>query len=227
MSDTIGNQRQPKGTALYRISIGLLGVLFRLYNRWEVSGREHIPETGGVLLIANHTSYADPPIAGPSCPRPVNFMAKAELFRIPLLSAFIRRTHAFPVQRGTADRHALRRAIRLLNDSRVLLIFPEGTRSHDGRLKTFEQGAAFLALASDAAVIPMGIDGADHLLPRGKPILLPAKLRVHFGPPVDLSRLRGKRRTREVLQEASDEMYRALAALLPPRRLSADHASCQ
>ena len=223
MSDTTQSQHPPKGTALYRISSGLLGIMFRLYNRWEVSGREHIPSTGGVLLIANHTSYADPPIAGPACPRPVNFMAKAELFRIPVLSAFISRTHAFPVQRGTADRHALRRAVRLLKDNRVLLIFPEGTRSHDGRLNPFEQGAAFLALASDAPVIPMAIDGADRLLPRGKPILLPAKLRVRFGPPVDLSRLRGKRRIREVLQQASDEMYRSLAALLPPHRLSDDH----
>ena len=209
----------PKGTALYRVSSYVLGLLFRCYNRWEVSGREHVPDSGGVLLIANHTSYADPPIAGPACPRPVNFMAKSELFRIPLLSAFIRRTHAFPVRRGAADQHALRRAVRLLQRGQVLLIFPEGTRSADGRLQPFEPGAAFIALASAAAVVPMAIDGADRLLPRGKPILLPGKLRVRFGPPVDLSPFRGQRRTREVLQQACDEMHAALAALLPPERL--------
>ena len=87
----------PNGTALFRASRLLLRVIFRTYNRWEVTGRDHVPASGGVLLIANHTSYADPPIVGAACPRPVNFMAKAELFRIPLLSGFIRRTHAFRV----------------------------------------------------------------------------------------------------------------------------------
>jgi 1-acyl-sn-glycerol-3-phosphate acyltransferase len=146
-------------------------------------------------------------------------MAKAELFKIPVLSAFIRRTHAFPVRRGEADRGALRRGLRLLGEGKVLLIFPEGQRSADGRLMEFEAGAAFVALASEAAVVPVALDGADRVLPRGSPVLLPAKLRVSFGPPVDLTRLRGQRRSRDVLQEAADQMHRALAELLPPERL--------
>jgi 1-acyl-sn-glycerol-3-phosphate acyltransferase len=82
----------------------------------------------------------------------------------------------------------------------------------------FEQGASFVALASGAAVIPIAIDGADRLLPPGRPVLLPAKLRVSFGPPVRLSHLREQRRSREVLQQAADEMHSALRALLPPER---------
>lgn len=214
-----------KGSRLYRGSCVLLRVLYRLYNRWEVSGREHVPDRGGVVLFANHTSYADPPIVGPACPRAVNFMAKSELFRVPVLSSFIRRTHAFPVQRGTADQQALRHALRLLKDEEVLLIFPEGTRSPDGRLLPFEAGAGFVALTSGAAVVPVGLDGADRMLPRGLPFLLPAKLRVAFGPPVDLSDLRQQRRSREVLQETCDRMQAALAALLPPARLPADMES--
>lgn len=204
---------------LYRFSRLLLRILFRLFNRWHVSGREHVPNTGGLLLIANHTSYSDPPIVGAACPRPVNFMAKAELFRIPLLAGFIRRTHAFPVSRGSPDRAALRRALRLLRQDRVLLIFPEGTRSPDGRLKEFETGAAFIALATQAQIIPVAILGADHLLPRGKPILLPAKLRVRFGPPLNLSPFHGQRPTRQTLQQATDLMAAALRDLLPPERL--------
>jgi 1-acyl-sn-glycerol-3-phosphate acyltransferase len=219
MSENSVPDLPPKGTGLYRLSSFLLGVLFRCYNRYQVSGREHIPETGGVLLIANHTSYLDPPVAGPSCPRPVSFMAKSELFRIPILGPLIRRVHAFPVKRGAADQHALRHAVRLLRQGRVLMIFPEGTRSPDGRLQSFEHGAAFIALASGAAVVPMAIDGADHVLPRGKPVLLPATFRVRFGPPLDLSRFRDQRRTREVLQQTCDEMRAALAALLPPERV--------
>jgi len=211
--------RREAATPLYRISKLALSILFRLYNRWEVTGREHVPATGGVLLVANHTSYADPPIVGTACPRPVNFMAKAELFDIPVLSGLIRRTHAFPVRRGRADGAALRRAIRLLRQGRVLLIFPEGTRSAAGRLKEFEAGAAFIAVQAQAQVVPLAIVGADRLLPRGKPILLPAKLRVRFGPPLDLSRLRGQRPTREALEEVCEQMSGALRALLPPQRL--------
>lgn len=214
----IGQPAGDRGSGLFRASRGFLRILFRLYNRWEVSGREHVPDTGGVLLFANHTSYADPPIVGAACPRPVNFMAKAELFRIPVLSGFIARTHAFPVQRGAADQPALRRAVRLLESGEVLLIFPEGTRSHHGRLTDFELGSGFVALAADAAVVPLGIDGADRLLPRGKPVLLPAKLRVRFGPPVDLSRYRTQRRSRDVLGKVCEEMAAALRPLLPEYR---------
>ena len=197
----------------------LLRVLFRIFNRWEVRGREHVPTSGGVLLIANHTSYADPPIVGTACPRPVHFMAKAELFRIPVLAGLIRRTHAFPVQRGAGDRAALRRAVHLLREGKVLLIFPEGTRSPDGRLMELEIGAAFIALSGRAQVVPTAIVGADHLLPRGKPILLPAKLRVSFGRPVDLSGLHAQRPTRQLLHEATGRMTAALRSLLPSDRL--------
>jgi 1-acyl-sn-glycerol-3-phosphate acyltransferase len=216
-SDSIRSAGE-RGTPLFRVSRALLRVLFRCYNRWEVAGREHVPESGGVLLIANHTSYADPPIIGAACPRPVNFMAKAELFRIPGLAAFISRTHAFPVKREAADQQALRHALHLLNRGEVLLVFPEGTRSPDGRLMPFEAGAAFIALASNADVVAVGIDGADRLLPRGKPILLPGTLRVRFGPPLDLSHYRAQRRSREVLQQACDVMSAAIRALLPPER---------
>ncbi len=100
----------------------------------------------------------------------------------------------------------------------MLLIFPEGTRSPDGRLMQFETGAAFIALAANATVIPTAITGADRLLPPGRPVLLPAKLRVTFGPPVDLSPFRERRRSRQVLREAGEAMRAALRALLPPDR---------
>ena len=210
---------QRAASPLYTFSRALLAVVLRLFNRWEVSGRSYVPESGGVLLIANHTSYADPPVVGAACPRPVHFMAKAELFRIPVLKSFIRATHAFPVRRGAADRAALRRAVRLLRERKVLLMFPEGTRSHDGRLKPLELGAAFVALASEAAVVPMALLGTDRLLPRGSPLLRPAKVRVRFGPPVDLGDLQRGKLSRAALQEACDRMAAALRALLPLERL--------
>ena len=218
--DTKSQETPPpeRAAPLYAIARVFLRAFFRLVARWEVTGRQHVPPEGGVLLIANHTSYADPPIVGTACPRPVNFMAKAELFGIPVLGWLIRRTHAFPVRRGSTDREALRRAVRLLRQRRVLLVFPEGTRSPDGRLMAAEHGAAFIALSGEAQVVPVAIDGADHLLPRHSPIIRPAKLRVTFGAPVALSDLHGQRLTRDVLGQASERMMTALRDLLPPDR---------
>lgn len=207
-----------RGAPLYLLGRAIFRAFFRLINRWEVSGREHVPARGGVLLIANHTSYADPPIVGSACPRPVYFMAKAELFDIPVLGFLIRRTHAFPVKRGAADTSALRRGIRLLKEGKVLLVFPEGTRSPDGRLLPLETGAAFVALSSGAQVVPVGVDGADRVLPPHSPLVRPAKLRVRIGPPVELDDLRGGKVTREAMRLATERMEKALKELLPESR---------
>jgi len=202
---------------LYTFGKSLFWLLFRLFNRWEVTGREQVPRRGGVLIIANHTSYADPPIVGAAFPRPVNFMAKSELFFFPL-GPIIRRTHAFPVRRGAGDRAALRTAVRMLREGKALLIFPEGKRSPSGRLIEFEQGAAYVALASGAQVVAVGLDGADRLLPLHSPIIRPAKLRVKIGPPVDLADLGAARVTRAALATASERMAAALREVLPPER---------
>lgn len=204
-------------TPLFVLGKSLFWLFFTLVNRWQVTGREHVPRTGGLLIIANHTSYADPPIVGTAFPRPVHFMAKSELFAFPL-GPIIRRTHAFPVRRGEGDRAALRTALRMLKEGKCLLIFPEGQRSPEGRLIAFEPGAAFLALASGAQVVPMGIDGADRVLPRHRPFPRPAKLRVTIGPPVDLSDLREGRVTREAIAAATERMAEALRAVLPRER---------
>jgi len=193
-------------------------LIFRCYNRMEVAGQKNLPPHGGVLLIANHTSYVDPPIVGAATPRPVHFMAKAELFFFPL-GAIIRRTHAFPVKRGGAgNREALRTAVRMLKEGKVLLIFPEGTRSPTGALIPLEQGAAFVALSAGTQVVPVGLDGADKILPYHGHFLRPAKLRVRIGPPVALDDLRGERLTRDVLQTATDRMTEALRGVLPAER---------
>lgn len=208
---------QSGASICYRIGKNSFWLIFSTFNHWTVTGREHVPRTGPVLLIANHTSYADPPIVGASCPRAVHFMAKQELFFFPL-GPIIRSVHSFPVRRGEADTSALRKAVRLLKEDKVLLIFPEGGRSPDGKLMEFEHGAAFVALASGAAVVPIGIDGADRLLPRHSALVRPAKLRVRFGPPVAMDDLRGGRVSREAMAEAASRMYAALRAVLPEER---------
>ena len=183
--------------------------------RWEVQGREYVPAEGGFILAPNHTSYADPPLAGSALARPVWFMAKRELFSVPLLKHILPSVHAFPVARGTADRRALRRAYALLTQGKVVVIFPEGGRSPDGRLMPAEPGIALVALRAGVPVVPMGLMGADRVLPRSSPFPRPAKVRVRIGEPLRFDHLRGQALTRELLQAVAADIGRALAALLP------------
>ena len=130
---------------LYAIGKALSAAVCRIFGRWKVLGRENVPTTGGALLCANHVSYIDPPALGGGCPRPVRFMAKSELFKLPVLGFLIRRVGAFPVKRGTADRTALRKAVELLESGEIVGMFPEGTRSLDGKLQEPELGVGMIA----------------------------------------------------------------------------------
>ncbi|MBX6395282.1 MAG: 1-acyl-sn-glycerol-3-phosphate acyltransferase, partial [Alicyclobacillaceae bacterium] len=117
------------GDRLYVVGQRLVRRPFQSIFPLSVTGREHVPEHGGVLLCANHRSNWDPVILGLSLRRPIRFMAKEELFRVPGLSFLIRQLGAFPVRRGTADRAALRRAVHLIRDEgQIVGLFPEGTR---------------------------------------------------------------------------------------------------
>jgi 1-acyl-sn-glycerol-3-phosphate acyltransferase len=166
-------------------------VLAPLY-RIEVQGKEHFPKDGGVLLCSNHINNLDPPVVGISCPRPVAFMAKEELFKAPILKQILPHVHAFPVKRGMSDREALRTGMKILKENNVLGLFPEGTRSKTGKLGKGLAGAGFFAMRTDAAVVPCAIIGSY------KPF---RKLKVIFGPPVDLEGLKEEKANAEKVTE--------------------------
>ncbi|HHW14643.1 MAG TPA: 1-acyl-sn-glycerol-3-phosphate acyltransferase [Firmicutes bacterium] len=163
---------------LYWLARGLIRLLAGVFLRWEIEGAENLPSEGPVLLAINHLSAFDPLLGGSAVNRKVHFMAKEELFRSPLLAALLRRLGAFPVRRGESDRQALRQALRLLEQGEVVGIFPEGTRSPDGRLQQAQTGLAFLAQRARAAVVPMAILGSRGLL---SGFLRPGKVRIVIG----------------------------------------------
>lgn len=160
--------------------------------RYEVYGLENFPQDGGVLLCSNHINNLDPPVVGITAPRPVHFMAKEELFKIPVLKDIVRACNAFPVKRGMSDREALRKGLGVLKEGQVLGLFPEGTRSKTGELGKGLAGAGFFALRSDAHVVPCAIIG---------PYKAFGKLTVIYGKPIDMEKLRKEKASAEVVTE--------------------------
>ena len=191
------------------LAVGLMRLLFRL----EAHGTEHVPRHGPVLIVANHASFLDPPLVGGAAPRPLSFMAKAELFRIPLFGGLIRRLNARPVRREGADAGALRAALRILQEGGMLLMFPEGTRGPEGALRPAKPGAAMLALLSGAPVVPVLIRGSGRAWPRGRRLPRPVKVVVRFGPPRVFER-QGRRADKADYDAVSREMMAAIGRLM-------------
>ncbi|MDE3839420.1 1-acyl-sn-glycerol-3-phosphate acyltransferase [Bacillus methanolicus] len=176
------------------------GILKPIY-RIQVIGVEHFPKDGGVLLCANHIDNLDPPVVGITAPRPVHFMAKAELFSVPVLGRIVQNLNAFPVKRGMSDREALRKGLSILKEGKVLGLFPEGTRSKTGELGQGLAGAGFFALRSEAHVVPCAIIGPY------KPF---KRLKVVYGKPIDFKHLRENKATAEQATELIMEEIRKL-----------------
>ena len=147
----------------------------------EVEGWEKVPH-GACIFASNHQSMLDPPLIGSCLPREISFIARRSLFDNPLFGAVIRACNSIPLDRGEADIGAIRIALQALKSGKGLLIFPEGTRSHDGVIKEAKAGAGLLACKSGVPVVPIHIRGANDVLPRNA--YFPtgnARVRVRFG----------------------------------------------
>ncbi len=150
---------------------------FRLLFRWRVHGAEMVPASGGVIICCNHISWWDPPILGCSISRPISYMAKEELFKIPVFGRILIWLKAFPVRRHAADRSALKKSLDLLARGEVFGILPEGTRSKTGELGRAEPGTAWIAHKARVPIVPAAII-TDYRL--GGPVT------VRFGRPIRL-----------------------------------------
>jgi len=194
---------------LYTFLKPLVMAFGRLWFHLSSVGADLVPQDGPVLVVSNHSSVLDPPLIGCMLRRKLDYMAKTELFRIPGFGWLIRRLNAHPVDRSGSDSAALRLALRLLGDGRAVLVFPEGTRSVEGRLGPAHAGAGMLAALSGAPVVPVYIQGSGRALPRGTVVPRPARVTVRYGAPLRFARERGRTR----YQEISDEIMAAIGRL--------------
>jgi 1-acyl-sn-glycerol-3-phosphate acyltransferase len=190
------------------LAVAVMRLLFGLRRR----GAEHVPAEGPVLLVANHASVLDPPLVGGAAPRQLSFLAKAELFEVPLFGGFIRRLGARPLRREGPDAGALRTALRVLRDGGALLVFPEGTRGEEGVLGPAKPGAGMLAVLGQAPVVPVYISGSGRAWPRGRKFPRPASVTVTFGPPLELAPGGGAKR-KDDYEAVSRQMMAAIARL--------------
>jgi 1-acyl-sn-glycerol-3-phosphate acyltransferase len=150
----------------------------------KVYGAENVPNTGGVLLLSNHLSFLDPACIGVQLRRPASYLAKSELFEVPVFGQVIPRLNAFPVRQGAGDIGAVRETIKRLKEGRVLTVFPEGARSLSGELEPLQGGFTLIVRKAGVPIVPVGIDGSFRAWKRGATLPQCAPVRVKFGEPL-------------------------------------------
>lgn len=193
---------------LYSFAKSLFKVILVLVGRYKITGQENLPKDGPVIVVCNHVSYWDPIILGCALDRQVHFMAKAELFSIPIFGSIVKRLGAFPIKRGHSDHKALRMAVRLLQGGKVLGVFPEGTRSKKGSLLPFRTGITMIAYKVGCPVVPVGlINSKGVLLGWCRPV------EVKIGKPMGFPQVE-KRPSPEELEEWTEQSRQAVALLL-------------
>ncbi|MER8093836.1 lysophospholipid acyltransferase family protein [Streptomyces goshikiensis] len=198
----------------------LLGPLLRLLFRPRIEGLENIPAEGAAIVAGNHLSFSDHFLMPAILKRRITFLAKAEYFTGPgvkgrLTAAFFRSAGQIPVDRSGKDagQAALREGLGVLAKDELLGIYPEGTRSHDGRLYKGKVGVAAMALGAGAPVIPCAMVGTFEIQPPGQKIPKIRRVTIRFGEPLDFSRYAGLENERAVLRAVTDEIMYAILGL--------------
>jgi len=169
----------------YRFIRWCCRVFCLIFLRVRVTGREHIPTQGAFVIVCNHQSYLDPLFCGAFIDRPLCYLARDTLFTHWFFGRAIRSVNAIPVRRDSADIGSIRRVIAKLKQGKGLCLFPEGTRTRDGRIVDFKPGFGLICRRGNAAVVPAIVDGGFECWPRHKKLFSPGHtIAVRFGPPL-------------------------------------------
>lgn len=208
----MGKNREPFASLVlyHAFKWSVVSPVLHAYLRGRIYGAENVPQEGPLVVACNHASHFDPPLVSNCMQRPVAFMAKEELFNIPLLKQGIKLYGAYPVKRGMADRSAIRSALQCLEEGWAVGVFLEGTRTPDARIHEPKLGAALIAAKAQAPLLPVSLWGTQNILVKGSPIPRSVPVTVRIGqvlaPPTSTKR--------EELEAITHQCTAAIHALL-------------
>jgi 1-acyl-sn-glycerol-3-phosphate acyltransferase len=209
----------PHRTLVYRIERAIFESVMWLWFRPRVTGKEHIPRTGPVILAPVHRSFADFGFAAFCTKRKLFFMTKDEMWKNKWLGKLLLTVGAFPVHRESADREALQRAEEVLRRGEVLVLFPEGTRRAGPVIEDLMEGATFLSARTGAPIVPIGIGASDLAMPKGSTIPKPYTVHLVIGPAIAAPpRTGGGRVSRSAVRAATAELVAKLQTVYDESR---------
>src|SRR5688572_9234117 len=206
---------------IYRIPWSLLHVIFAVYFRWRVYNKERVPPSGPLILASNHSSFLDPPSVGTALDREINYLARESLFRFPIIGWLLREWNSVPVDREGGGARGLTTILERLRSGGAIILFPEGTRTRDGRLQPARAGIGLAVVKSNAPVVPVRVFGTYEAYGRHVKIPRPCRITVKFGQPMDFSDLRAEARTcskerlKKIYQEIAEQIMAEIARLEP------------
>ena len=188
-------------TVTYHFLTETLNLLFLILFRRRIEGRANLPKEGGVVLAINHQSFLDIPLVAMASRRHICFVARKSLSQSRLMEFILERCGSVLVKRGTSDRRALRDMVDHLREGDALAVFPEGTRSQDGRVGNFAKGALHVARIAKVPILPVGIRGAYDALPRTRKYPFPKRVALRFGQAVDSAAPDAQERVEQAVRE--------------------------
>jgi 1-acyl-sn-glycerol-3-phosphate acyltransferase len=203
--------------------LGWLGfrAMFAIYFRWRVFNPERVPLQGGVILASNHASFLDPPLVGSGLKRDINYLARESLFRFPGIGALLRSWNSVPVDRDGGGAKGLKIILERLLAGNGIILFPEGTRTPDGKLQSARSGIGLTVIKSAAPIVPVRVFGTFEAYGKNHKIPRPYRVAVKYGEPLHFEKLRAeakncdKARLKQIYQEIADEIMAAIAKLEP------------
>jgi len=205
----------------YRIGWTVFRALYATYFRWRVYGAENVPLSGGVILASNHASFLDPPLVGSGLKRDINYLARESLFRYPGIGALLRSWNSVPVDRDGGGAKGLKKILDRLLAGGAIILFPEGTRTKDGKLQPARSGIGLTVIKSTAPVVPVRTFGTFECYSRKWKFHKPHRLVVKYGRQMNFEALRAeaktcdKTRLKEIYQQVADEIMAEIAKLEP------------
>ena len=207
----MGRSREPFASLLlyHLFKSSIVSPTLHVYLRGHVYGAEHVPQQGPLVVVSNHASHFDPPILSCCLGRPVAYMAKEELFHIPILKQAIQLYGAYPVSRGAADRSAIRSALKYLEAGWATGVFLQGTRTPDGQITDPKLGAALIAAKAKASLLPVSLWGTQGILQKGSAIPHSVPVTVRIGEVINAP----TSSDREALQAVTQKCAAAIKAL--------------